>query len=566
MPDECTHLGQIREVTPGAEGCEECLQSGDEWVHLRMCLVCGHIGCCDESKNRHATAHFHETTHPVMCSFEPDEDWVWCYEDRIVMFPERSAPQGYDTVATPEFLRRLPLFADLSEDDLTRIYGMARPAQLAEGQMLMREGEMGDAVYVVLEGEFEVTKQSAQGEVVLSRRVPGDVVGEMSLIIKAPRSASVRALSDSRVLVISQNAFEQLLACSPAAGLSVLRTMAARLESTQALLAQQEKLAGLGRLSAGLAHELNNPAAAIHRSSDQLRDVFARWQRLAVQLDTLTFTQEQADELNVLRGDMEARSSKPLLLDPLARSDRESDLQEWLEERGVEEAWEVSPVLVSFGWDVEGLENLTAPFSDEQLPVIVPWLATGCSAYSLLNEVSTSASHISQIVKAVKTYSYLDQAPVQQIDVHEGLENTLIILKHKLKAGVTVKRDYAPDLPRIEAYASELNQVWTNLIDNAIDAMEGRGEIVVHTYSTHSKGRDAVVVEITDNGPGMPEDVQARIFQPFFTTKPVGVGTGLGLHIAYNIIVDKHHGQISVTSKPGETRFSVTLPVELARE
>jgi signal transduction histidine kinase len=218
---------------------------------------------------------------------------------------------------------------------------------------------------------------------------------------------------------------------------------------------------------------------------------------------------------------------------------------------------------VSFGWDVEGLESLTAPFSDEQLPVIIPWLATGCSAYALLNEVSTSAAHISQIVKAVKTYSYLDQAAVQQIDVHEGLENTLIILKHKLKAGVTVTRNYAPDLPRIEAYASELNQVWTNIIDNAIDAMEGRGEIALHTYL---KGRDAVVIEITDNGPGMPEEVQGRIFQPFFTTKAVGVGTGLGLHIAYNIIVDKHHGQISVASRPGETRFSVTLPVELARE
>jgi signal transduction histidine kinase len=219
-------------------------------------------------------------------------------------------------------------------------------------------------------------------------------------------------------------------------------------------------------------------------------------------------------------------------------------------------------VLVSLGWGTEQLDELAAEFSPEQLRVVVPWLANGSSAYTLLDEVQSSAERISEIVKAVKTYSYLDQAPIQQVDIHDSLQNTLVILKHKLKTGVDVTRDYAPDLPRIEAYGSELNQVWTNLIDNAIDAMQGKGEITIRTYARS----DSVIVQISDNGPGIPPDIQQRIFEPFFTTKGPGTGTGLGLHIVYNIVVDKHHGQITLTSKPGETCFQVTLPVKLARE
>jgi len=234
----------------------------------------------------------------------------------------------------------------------------------------------------------------------------------------------------------------------------------------------------------------------------------------------------------------------------------------WLDDHGVEQAWELAPVLVSLGWEVEQLEELTADFPDDKLRVVMPWLANGSSSYRLLDEVQSSAERISDIVKAVKTYTFLDQAPIQQIDIHEGLENTLIILRHKLKTGVNVKREYDPNLPHIEAYGSELNQVWTNIIDNAIDAMNGQGEITLRTYARNEN----VIVELSDNGPGIPPDVQQRIFEPFFTTKGPGTGTGLGLHIVYNIVVDKHHGQITVTSKPGETCFQVTLPIKLARE
>jgi signal transduction histidine kinase len=237
-------------------------------------------------------------------------------------------------------------------------------------------------------------------------------------------------------------------------------------------------------------------------------------------------------------------------------------MQDRLEEMGVEDAWEIAPVLVSFGWDLAEIEAALEPFTAEQIPVIAAWLSSGSSAYGLLNEVQSSAQRISEIVKAVKTYSFLDQAPIQQVDIHEGLDNTLVMLRHNLKSGVTVKKEYEPNLPEIEGYGSELNQVWTNIIDNAISAMNGHGELTIKTYTQDPN----VIVEIADNGPGIPPDVQARIFEPFFTTKGPGVGTGLGLHIVYNIIVDKHHGYVKVDSRPGYTCFQITLPMRLARE
>jgi signal transduction histidine kinase len=461
-----------------------------------------------------------------------------------------------------EFLRRLRLFQDVSEEDLDRIYDMAVTRTLEPGDLLVREGEMGTAMYIVLDGEFEVTKQGERDDVVLGRRGAGEVIGEMSLLAKEPRVASARAVQSSQVLEISHFAFDQLLACSRSAGPTILHGMASRLRSTEALLAQQEKMAGLGKLTAGLAHELNNPAAAAWRSAEQLREVFAKWQRLSADLETLEFNEPQRDKLKALRNEMEARASGPVTLDPLTRSDREGDLQIWLEDRGIDESWELAPTLVGLGWAESDLDDTAGIFGEGQIEVVIPWLAAGFSAYTLLDEVRMSAEKISELVKAVKSYSYLDQAPVQQVDVHEGLDNTLVILRHKLKHGVTVTREYDPNVPRIEAYGSELNQVWTNIIDNAVDAMGGEGGINIRT---HSEGDD-VVVEITDNGPGIPRDVLPRIFQPFYTTKEQGKGTGLGLHIAYNIVVDKHRGDIAVESKPGETRFRVCLPVELARE
>jgi signal transduction histidine kinase len=458
-------------------------------------------------------------------------------------------------------LRQVPLLADLTEEDLEQLYRMAETVSIPAGQLVLQEGDPGDSLYIVLDGELEVTKRHGEQEVLLAVYKAGQFFGEMALLEQAPRSASVRTLRESRLLLISQVAFQTLLSCSPSAPFKILRTVTSRLRSTESMLIQNEKMAALGTLAAGLAHELNNPAAAIRRSAAQLRDTLAERERLAAELITLTNDPHQKETLGGLQAETMERAATRPPYDPLTISEREDQLQEWLEDHRVGHEWELAPVLASFGWTRDELEQLHERFSPRQLPVVIRWLAANSSVYDLLEEVGKSAEAMSEIVKAVKTYSYLDRAPIQEVDVRDSLENTLVLLRPKIKAGVSIKRDYADDVPRIEAYGSELNQVWTNIIDNAIDAMEAQGELALRTRARDSE----VIVEIVDNGAGIPSELQPRIFEPFFTTKAPGVGTGLGLHIAYNIVVHKHQGQIKVESKPGETRFQVVLPVRLAR-
>jgi signal transduction histidine kinase len=457
-------------------------------------------------------------------------------------------------------LRKIPLFADLSEEDLEQLYKMAETVSIRAGHFVLREGDPGDSLYVLLDGELEVIKRQGSQDILLAVYKPGQFFGEMALLEQAPRSASVRTLRESRLLVISQAAFQTLLSCSPSAPLKILHTVTSRLRSTESMLIQNEKMAALGTLAAGLAHELNNPAAAVLSSAAQLRVALAERERSAAQLASLTFDPHQRESLGALQEDVTARKIVAPPHDPLILSEQEDELQEWLEDHGIEQAWELAPVLVSFGWDSDELGRLAERFSPTQLPIVVGWLGATSSVYGLLEEVGQSAEAMSEIVKAVKTYSYLDQAPVQSVDVIESLENTLVLLRPKLDSDISIERDYADDVPPIEAYGSELNQVWTNLIDNAIDAVEGHGELILRAHTADS----VVMVEIIDNGPGIPPEIQPRIFEPFFTTKAPGVGTGLGLHIAYNIVVHKHRGQLQVTSKPGETRLRVVLPIRLA--
>jgi signal transduction histidine kinase len=461
---------------------------------------------------------------------------------------------------TLEELRRVSLFVDLSDEDLEQLYARSRTISVDQEELLFEEGSPGDALYVILDGELEVTRRQDPQDVVLAVRRTGEFIGEMSLLDQAPRSASVRALRESRLLEISQAAFQTLLSSSASAASKILRTVTFRLRSTESMLVQNEKMAALGTLAAGLAHELNNPAAAIQRSAAQLRDALSEWQRMAIELGTLS-DPRQTSVVDALREETVRRAAAPVLSDPISLSDQEGELQDWLEDQGVEPAWEFAPALVSFGWNKEELERATEAFSPSQQAVVLRWLATGSSVNGLLGEVGTSAGAISEIVKAVKTYSYLDQAPIQEVDVKESLETTLIILRPKIKAGISITRDYADEVPRIEAYGSELNQVWTNIIDNALAAMQGEGELVLRTYTKDGN----VVVEIIDDGPGIPLVTQPRIFDPFFTTKDPGAGTGLGLHIAYNIVVHKHRGQIRVASKAGQTCFRVVLPVRFLR-
>lgn len=462
---------------------------------------------------------------------------------------------------TIELLRQLPLFEGLTDEDLDRLYNMADVVSLKAGDVLVEEGQPGDSMYIALTGMFEVSKRSGERDVVFAGCGPGDVIGEISLLENVPRTATVRAIQKASLLQISRNTFRQLLVRSPTASLSVLRTMTARVRNTEASLRQNEKMAALGTLSAGLAHELNNPAAAVQRSAGQLRETMAELQRLAAELGAAGLNPGGRETINTLRRELPQRSAAPVRLDPLARSDREGEVGEWMEAQGVDDPWDLAPAIVGLGWTLSDLEGMAPAFDAAELPIFLAWLGTGCQVYALLDVVSQGAGRISEIVKAVKAYSYLDQAPVQLVDVHEGLDNTLVILHHKL-GGITVVKDYAPDLPRIEAYAGELNQVWTNLIDNAVGAMDGTGELRIRTYPRDN----AICVEIGDTGPGIPREIQGRIFDAFFTTKPIGVGTGLGLHITYNIVVHQHRGQIDLESEPGRTVFQVILPLQIHRQ
>jgi len=325
------------------------------------------------------------------------------------------------------------------------------------------------------------------------------------------------------------------------------------------MLRQSEKLATLGKLSAGMAHELNNPAAAARRGADQLREVFVRLQNSHLRLGEMGLTAVQWQTLTALLHTLQQPDKPPVTLAPVVRSDRESEVEAWLDDHEIAEGWELAPALVEIGYTPESLDTLAADFAGEQLETAVACLTHAHTIYNLLQEISEGAGRISEIVRALKMYTYLDQAPVQDVDVHEGLDNTLVMLRSKLKKGITVHRDYCANLPRIEAYGSELNQVWTNIIDNAIAAMNGQGEI---TLRTHHDGR-WITVEIEDTGPGIPEAIQSRIFDPFFTTKPPGEGTGLGLNISHNIVVQKHKGTLTAVSEPGKTCFQTRLPLTL---
>jgi len=326
------------------------------------------------------------------------------------------------------------------------------------------------------------------------------------------------------------------------------------------MLRQSEKLATLGKLSAGMAHELNNPAAAAQRGAAQLGETISALQQTHLKLGEQQLNVGQLNKLLELDQLAQKKANRPPDIDALTRSDRESDLDAWLGEQGVENSWEIASNLVSLGYDQDALASLLAEFTPTQFETVLRWLNCTYIVYSLLEEIRQGSNRISEIVKALKAYSYMDQAPVQSVDIHEGLDNTLVVLRSKLKPGITVHRQYEPNLPKIQAYGSELNQVWTNLIDNAIDAMNGEGEI---TLRTRQDG-PWVVVEVIDNGPGIPQAIQGNLFDPFFTTKPPGKGTGLGLNITHNIVVEKHHGRIEVHSEPGQTIFEVSLPLDFA--
>jgi thioredoxin reductase (NADPH) len=458
-----------------------------------------------------------------------------------------------------ELLRNSPVFANLADRDLLLLAEFAQPIEVPAGQLVMEEGKKGDTLYVVIDGELEVSTVRGGHETQLAVLGRGEVVGEMAVLQEVPRTASVRALRDSRLLVITQAAFLNMLMKNAAALRQILRTVSTRIRDTEAIVMQQAKMAALGTLAAGLAHQLNNPSSAVLSSAARLREVLTEWESAGREMVQLNLDSDQQARLQALRQEAEQHPAALNLSDPLARSEKEERLQSWLEQHAVARAHLVAEPLVSAGWDDVTLEELSLGLRPTDLPAISRWLAATATASQSLREIAAGANAISDVVQAVKHYTHLDQAPIQEIDVRQSLDNTLLIMKHRLTPGVRVVRDYAPDLPQITTYGSEINQVWTNLLENAIDAVEGKGEVVVRAYGQNGH----VVVEVRDNGPGILPQIQSRVFEPFFTTKPLGHGTGLGLHIARTIVVDRAQGQIKVNSQPGETCFQVTLPIRM---
>ncbi len=457
-----------------------------------------------------------------------------------------------------DILRQSELFAHVSDNEITAILALGEEVYLQQGDVLFSEGTPATNFYILLEGDLQITRRMNGQEVVIAdHATPGSFTGEVPLLTGTPYVATARALQQTRVRRFSAETFQHMLvSCSPVTK-AVLPTLASRIRDMEVLTMQQEKLSALGKLSAGLAHELNNPAAAAQRSAALLRDTL-------LALQTLNFSLYSSGPVaKVLIGfqqDAIHRASQALPLEPLAQSDREDELAAWLEDHDITSGWEFAPTFAESGLDTAWFDSLAEQVQERMLRSFIPILEKILQVFGLLNSVEQSTGRISTLVKVVKDYSYMDQAPLQEVDIHEGLENTLIILHHKLK-NITITRDYDRSLPHINAYGNELNQVWTNLLDNASDALDTVvGEKHIRIYTRREQ--EYVLLEIGDNGSGIPEEVQMHIFEPFFTTKGVGKGTGLGLDIAYHIVVNRHLGDLSVTSSPGDTRFQVRLPIE----
>ncbi|MBD2295241.1 cyclic nucleotide-binding domain-containing protein [Anabaena sphaerica FACHB-251] len=448
------------------------------------------------------------------------------------------------------------LFPKLSDEVLQHLQKYGAEIDLSVGECLFKEGDRSYDFHVVLEGEIQVTKQIGGQEKILAQHQRGEFIGELSILTEADSIVSGYATLASRVLKLELKTFKQIIATFPPLADIVISTLAARTKTVEQQLQQQEKLASLGKLSAGIAHELKNPAAAGARVAEELQTRFQEAQTLALRLNQYSFAKEELDFLADFQIQAQAGISTAKI-DLILQNDLEDEITDWLEEHQVGKGWEITSTLVDAGLDRQKLEFLTSQIPDDAINDVIHWLAANLTTTTLIKEIAQSSARISELVKSVKSYAHINQFQVHQVDVHEGIENTLTMLRHKLKGGIDIKREYGENLPVISTYGSELNQVWTNLIDNAIDALDGKGKICIRTFQNH----DYLIVEIADNGPGIPPEIQSRIFEPFFTTKGVGKGSGLGLDIVHNLIVDKHHGQINLHSQPGKTSFQVFLPI-----
>jgi signal transduction histidine kinase len=456
---------------------------------------------------------------------------------------------------TARQLRSIPLLDGLADDQVGQLAAAGEEIAFRAGDELFRSGRPADSWWLLLDGTVELVRHVGHEDTVLgAMSTPGQWAGGFrAWDPNGVYMATGRAVTDGRFLRVPAERLGALAQAWFPFGVHLIQGLMQTVRNIESTARQREALVALGTLAAGLAHEINNPASAATRAVDALHDTCDALMVSLRRLAESGLSAAQFVELDALR-----RALRPSALgdDPLALADREEELSDWLVEHEVGEDWLLAPALAPAGVDVAWCDRVAAMIPGDSLDPALHWVASSLSTAALLAEVKESTQRVSSLVAAVRSYSQLDRASVQRTDVAEGLESTLMVLAHKLD-GVTVVRSYGDGVPQIEAIAGELNQVWTNLIDNAIDAMGGVGTLRVSCCATE----DGVVVEIGDTGPGLPDDVLPHVFEPFFTTKDVGHGTGLGLDISRRIVVDRHGGDIGIDRADGETVFRVRLPL-----
>jgi signal transduction histidine kinase len=450
-------------------------------------------------------------------------------------------------------LLRIPTFEGLPDDQLDWFISQSEEIPLKAGDTFLQQGTPAVSMIVVLEGQQQM-RGALGGEAVTFPLEPGEISGLLPFSRLKISVLTARAVTDGRILKFPSAKFPELVQKMPELAQRLVGMMSDRIRETTRMEQQQDRLAALGKLSAGLAHELNNPASAAKRATSLLRDALHRIKDAAQELGRHDLTAVQRSEIEKLEASFLQPNDIPL--DTLAVSDLEDQIDSLLRSHGQNDLWQLAADLARRGVKPAALESLFATLDADIARAALVRIAASVEIAILLNEIESSTARISDLVQAIKEYTSMDQAKAQNVDIVKGVESTLTIMNHKLKRGVTVRREYQKIPLLVNSYGSELNQVWTNIIDNAIDAMGGKGELRVRTY----RDADCVVVEIGDNGPGISPEVQAHMFEPFFTTKGVGEGTGLGLDTVQRI-VKKHRGTIYVDSKPGDTRFQIFLPL-----
>ena len=466
-----------------------------------------------------------------------------------------------DRPCQPDELRSLFLFEKLTPDQLTWLCREGRVETFEPGPVYT-EGDPATCFYVLLEGTLVLMRRVGSDDIEVNRTSdPGVYAGAFQSYLgeRAPKNynSSLRVTVPSRFFVLDAGCFAQLMTEWFPLAVHLLEGAFFGSKAANQAVSQRERLLALGSLSAGLTHELNNPAAAAVSATSALRERVAGMRHKLGILTKQPYHQETLESLIDLQERAVERVAKAPALGPMEASDAEDAVSDWLDGYGIQGSWNLAPVLVQAGLDTEWLDQVAGLVETDDLEGAIRWLTYTVETETLMNEIQDSTGRIMHLVGAAKQYSQLDRAPYQEIDVHDLLDSTLLMLAGKIGKGIKVVKDYDRTLPKIPAYAAELNQVWTNLIDNAVSAMGGQGTLTVRT----AMDRDKLLVEFGDTGPGVPKDIQPRIFEPFFTTKPVGEGTGLGLDISWRIVVKKHHGEINLVSEPGDTRFRVWLPL-----